>query len=83
MDGRGRWARALALGAWEGAGAAAWVPRWWSGLLLGMRDERGGGGRVVGAWGGRGLLLGVADGGGEGGRAAGDVLGGGQVVVEV
>ena len=51
--------------------------------MPGLRDERGGGGGVIGAWGGCGALLGVADDGGEGGRAAGGVLEGGEVVVEV
>lgn len=82
----GREGRALALGHGRArgcAGAAAWVPGGWSRVLPGLRDERGGGGGVVGARGGRGVLLDVADSGGEGGRAAGGVLEGGEVVVEV
>ena len=79
---RARWRWAHGKTGWC-AGAPAWVPGGWSGLLPGLRDERGGGGGVVGAWGGCGALLGVADDGGEGGRAAGGVLEGGEVVVEV
>ena len=52
MDGRGRWARSLALGAREGevecASAAAWVPHWWSGLLLGVRDKTRAGAALLG-----------------------------------
>ena len=75
-----RWAHGW-MGWWTGT--ATWVLGRWPRVLPGLCDERGGGGGVVGAWGGRGVLLGVADGGGEGGRAAGDVLKGEEVVVEL